>query len=156
MNNQPLRWLIIIGSGFVVGLILLLGVILLLGNTFFRPMFHPLSSPLSEFLPGKFESNGERIYFTATSNSGQPIVATMIETHPMQPGMIACVNCHGPEGRGGTITMMMSTFHAPDIRYSTLTAPEGDTTGNAEHEEHPPYTDATIKRAITEGIDPAG
>jgi hypothetical protein len=156
MNSQPLRWFIIIGAGFLVGLILLCGVILLFGQTLFRPMFHPLSSPLSQFLPGQFDSNGERIYFTGTSQSGQPIVPEMLEVHQMPPGRLACVNCHGPEGRGGTITMMMGTFHAPDIRYSTLTALEHDETGAEAHEEHPAYTNETIKRAITRGIDPAG
>jgi mono/diheme cytochrome c family protein len=48
--------------------------------------------------------------------------------------------------------MMMGSFDAPDIRYSTLTGEEhGD-----EHEEHPPYTDETLKQAITQGLDPAG
>ncbi|MER3458327.1 MAG: hypothetical protein C4309_06575 [Chloroflexota bacterium] len=47
--------------------------------------------------------------------------------------------------------MMMGSFVAPDIRYKTLTAAE-----HAAGEEHPPYTDETIKRAITQGIDPAG
>lgn len=78
MNTQPLRWLLIVGAGILTGLFLLAGIILLLGNTMFRPMFHPMSSPLSQFLPGQFDSNGERIYFTATSESRQPIVADVI------------------------------------------------------------------------------
>jgi mono/diheme cytochrome c family protein len=109
-------------------------------------------------LPGRFDSNGERIYFTATSQSGQPIVPEVLGMHQMHSGRMACADCHGPEGRGGTITVMMDTFDAPDIRYSTLTADEHEH-GEAEeagHEEHPAYTDETIKRAITEGIDPAG
>jgi hypothetical protein len=43
---------------------------------------------------------------------------------------------------------------APDIRYKTLTAEEMEHEGEEEH--HPPYTDETIKRAITRGVDPAG
>ena len=156
MNNQALRWVVIIGAGFLTGLILLFGVMLLLGNTLFRPMFHPLSSPMSQILPGQYDSNGERIYFTATSNSGQPIEAEMLGMRRMQPGMIACVNCHGPEGRGGTVTMMMETFKVPDIRYSTLTAAEHGQDNEDDHENHPPYTDEAIKRAITQGLDPAG
>ena len=46
---------------------------------------------------------------------------------------------------------MMGYAVPSDIRYETLTSGEHD-----EEEEHPPYTDETIKRAIREGIDPAG
>ena len=28
--------------------------------------------------------------------------------------------------------------------------------GHEEHEEHPPYTEETLKRAITQGLNPAG
>jgi cytochrome c oxidase subunit 2 len=97
----------------------------------------------------QFRSNGEQIYFTATSQRGSLITADM-GMGPMV-GMMACANCHGPDGRGGRVRMMMGSFVAPDIRYKTLTAAE-----HAEGEEHPPYTDETIKRAITQGIDPAG
>jgi hypothetical protein len=43
--------------------------------------------------------------------------------------------------------MMMWTFNASDIRYSSLTSGIGD---------EKPYTDELIKRAITEGLDPEG
>lgn len=102
----------------------------------------------------RFRSNGEQIYFTATSQRGTPISSDMrMGMGMMGSGMIACVNCHGPDGRGGRVRMMMSTFVAPDIRYKTLTAEKMEHGGG---EEHPPYTDETIKRAITQGVDPAG
>lgn len=104
---------------------------------------------------GRFRSNGERIYFTATSASGQPIVANMgqmMMSMPMIEGpMMACADCHGADGRGGTVWLMMGSFQAPDIRYTTLTA----AAHGEEHEEHPPYTAELIKRAITQGLDPA-
>lgn len=110
-----------------------------------------------------YQSNGEQIYFTATSQRGTPITFEMgggggmmgrAQRAPgMMGGMMACVTCHGPEGRGGQVRMMMmTTFVAPDIRYTTLTAAEMKQGG----EEHPAYTDETIKRAITQGVDPAG
>ena len=113
---------------------------------------------------GGFRSNGERIYFTATSDSGQPIMAEMGGMAISTP-MMACADCHGADGRGGTVWMMMDWFEAPDIRYQTLigtgaegasgTVAAGDTA--AEHDEgHLPYTDELIRRAITQGLDPEG
>ncbi len=69
-----------------------------------------------------------------------------------------CVSCHGPEGTGGRVNMMMWSFNTPDITWDNLTeaAGHGEETGEDEHEEHPPYTEETLKRAITKGIDPAG
>ena len=93
----------------------------------------------------QYSSNGERIYYTATSSSGDRITYTGGFTM-MQP--LACVNCHGPNGKGGSINMMMYSFEAPDITWTHLTADV--------HPDHPPYTEATVKQAITEGVDPAG
>lgn len=145
------RWLWIIGSGVIVGLILVV-VIVVFGTLLMVGLRgHPVN-----FFPGpyEYESNGERIYFTATSNSDRPMMSQMSGMHRMQ-GMMACVTCHGPDGRGGTVTMMMETFEAPDIRYHTLTEDEHEDSDKG-HTEHPPYTDATIKRAITQGLNPAG
>ncbi len=101
----------------------------------------------------QFRSNGEQIYFTATSQRGTPITSDM-GMGMMGGGALSCASCHGPDGRGGTVRMMMETFVAPDIRYKTLTAEKMEHDEGAE--EHPPYTDETIKRAITQGLNPAG
>jgi cytochrome c oxidase subunit 2 len=90
-----------------------------------------------------FQSNGERIYFTATSNSGEPIISS-IGAMTMRGGMMSCAACHGADGKGGRGRMMMWTFNASDIRYSSLTSGEK------------PYTGELIKRAITEGLDSEG
>ncbi len=63
----------------------------------------------------------------------------------------SCVSCHGEDGRGN-VPVMMSTEIPPDIRYEHLIEEEH----KEEGEEHPPYTDETIKRAITQGLNPAG
>ncbi len=93
---------------------------------------------------GSFSSNGQRIYFTATSSSGEAIIP---EGFTMMMHRIACVDCHGPEGKGGTVYMMMQSFDVPDITWPVLTG---------QHEDHPPYTEETAKRAIAQGVDPAG
>jgi cytochrome c553 len=91
-----------------------------------------------------FSSNGQRIYFTATSNSGERI------TYYGGLGMMmrfVCANCHGPQGHGGRIAIMMQTLDVPNITWPELTAQDMD---------HPAYTEETLKRAITQSLDPAG
>ena len=73
---------------------------------------------------GAFHSNGERIYFTATSERGSPITYTSGPTSGewmMMGGQLACVSCHGPGGKGGKHSMgMMQVMDAKDIRWSVL------------------------------------
>lgn len=108
----------------------------------------------------EFSSNGERIYFTATSQRGTSIRYDMGPSQMMMGGMMACASCHGPNGRGGRVQMMMTAFTAPDIRWETLTAAghghgQSEATHDGEGMEHPPYTEETLKRAITQGVNPA-
>ena len=111
---------------------------------------------VGDYGKGSFESNGERIYFRAGSSSGEPITYSGGAT--MMHHRVACVNCHGPEGKGGRVTMMMWRFDVPDITWDNLTQEEHheEKPGEEEHEEHPPYTEETLKKAITRGINPAG
>ncbi len=82
----------------------------------------------------RFDSNGAQIYFTGTSQRGTRITADM------EPGM----------------GMMMRIIQVPDIRYDTLTSDEHGGHEEEGEEGHPPYTEETIKRAITEGVNPDG
>jgi mono/diheme cytochrome c family protein len=112
-----------------------------------RPMQRP---------PGvlyQYQSNGERIYHSGFAEAGNRIAFT---GGPMWFRMHAgsCVDCHGPLGRGGT-TVMMTQITAPDIRYGVLTGKQHAAGEEAGH-HHEPYTDATIKRAITQGVEPDG
>ena len=162
-------------------------------------------------VPNEFSSNGERIYFTATSASGESITFTMGEEFDdhMMPGYgmfdfddmgfgdmdddsmdggtvgggmmgggmmgsgsmglhggMSCATCHGPDGRGGRY-MAMGEIETPDIRYVVLIGEEveaeddhdddGDDHSDDDDEHgHEPYTDDTIKQAITQGIEPDG
>ncbi len=96
---------------------------------------------------GAFGSNGERIYFTATSERDSAITYT---SGPASngwmmmggSGRLACASCHGPNGRGGEHSMgMMQVMDAPDIRWSAL-----------EDEFDP----ENFRLAVTEGKDPDG
>jgi hypothetical protein len=148
MDKRGISWLLVIGGGVLVGLILVAcaGVSLW------------LVSPLGGMAgPSRFDSNGAQVYFTGTSQRGTPIRARM------GPGMgrmrgsrLTCASCHGPDGRGGEVEMMMRVIEVPDIRYETLTSEEHGAHGEEGEEDHPPYTEETIKRAISEGVDPDG
>jgi len=101
-----------------------------------------------------FASNGEQIYYTGVSRTTGPIPRTGGPMWVYHPG-VGCVACHGVHGRGG-VPVMMGTALPEDIRYTTLTAAEPRNEGKKKEEmDHPPFTDATIKQTITQGVDPA-
>lgn len=98
-------------------------------------------------------SLGRQIYELGSDASG-PIPRAIPGGGLSGLGMMAsgCADCHGPDGRGGRIGMMMfGVVDVPDIRYSTLTAPHSD-----QGTTTPGWTDAEIARAIIDGTDPAG
>ncbi|MHB0856800.1 MAG: c-type cytochrome [Anaerolineae bacterium] len=101
----------------------------------------------------RYASNGERIYWSATSERGTSVVPKL-DGGMMMRRSLACVDCHGSDGRGGGVRFGMQIVEVPDIRYEVLTGESME--HDEEEEEHPPFTDETIRRAITEGIDPAG
>ncbi|MFB0545474.1 MAG: cytochrome c [Anaerolineae bacterium] len=146
MNEKKMPWLLVVGGGVLVGLLL----VACSGLTLWR-LVRPWS--LDTAVPTAFRSNGEQIYFTATSQRRKPIVSDA-GMGMMGAGMMTCANCHGPDGRGRRGWMMMRVFEAPDIRYESLISGEHGE-GHGE-EEAVPYNDEDIKRAITEGVEPDG
>ena len=100
---------------------------------------------------GAFRSNGERIYFTATSERGTAITYTggpaMSGGMMMGGGRLACASCHGPDGRGGEHNMgvhntgVMQTMTAKDIRWSAL---------------QDEFDAEKFRLAVTKGQDPDG
>lgn len=101
-----------------------------------------------------FSSNGQRIYYTAAGADGVPIPRTVAGSGMMGRGMIgavACVDCHGEDGRGGNAGTMYGVVEIPDIRYSALASVRSEN-GAAT----PAWTDSDIARAIREGIEPDG
>jgi len=94
---------------------------------------------------GVFDSNGERIYFTATSDRGTDISYSggpSSNGWMMMNGQLACASCHGPDGRGGVHRMgMMQQMDAKDIRWKSL---EGE------------FDTEKFRLAVEEGNDPDG
>lgn len=111
-----------------------------------------------------YSSNGERIYFTGTNNRGERI--SYSGGIPFGGGMmmgstLACVSCHGSDGRGGLHPMHMQVMDAPDITYDALTG-EGEEHAEEELEEdghadeHEGYSLDDFRRAVVEGEHPDG
>jgi mono/diheme cytochrome c family protein len=90
---------------------------------------------------------GERIFLTGGDESGRPMPRSGV-TGMMGSG-VACANCHGPDARGRTVQMMMGQVEAPDIRWSTLTAPPTDPADKA-------FDADSFFLAVTKGLDPNG
>ena len=100
----------------------------------------------------RYHSNGERIYRSSTSESGDPI---SYQTGSRVAAMhrLACATCHRRDGNGGRVAIMpFGTIDVPDITWPELTEFHHDD----EEPPHPPYREETLKQAITRGFNPAG
>jgi len=94
---------------------------------------------------GGSSSAGQRIWLTGVGADGQSIVrsAPQVSQGALMMGGGGCASCHGAGGRGGTLRMMMGpAIKAPDVTYAALIKAG--------------FTDATIGRAITQGLDEQG
>jgi len=141
--NSRIGWVVVIVAAALVGLALVCCVALGFGG-------YLVTRPGAEGAqPQEYVSNGQMIYFTGSNQQGQRIpfdgAPMWLYTHGG-----SCSSCHGADGRGGA-PVMMGTEIPGDIRYRHLTEEEHE-----EGEEHPPYTDELIRRAITLGLNPAG
>jgi cytochrome c oxidase subunit 2 len=106
------------------------------------------------FLSGcGFSSNGERIFFTATSKNG-PIA---IKEGPpmMRQAVKGCAHCHGRDGKGGH-SLDATGMKGTDIRYKTLALKYGGYLSYLEGkgEKIAGGIDTLIKKAIIDGEGP--
>jgi mono/diheme cytochrome c family protein len=99
---------------------------------------------------------GETIYRTGAFD-GQSIPRASSGGGMMGGGMMGggmradgCASCHGLDGHGRTTPALT----APNITYANLTDPKGMLAPDGSR--GPTYTGATLRRAITTGIDPTG
>jgi hypothetical protein len=102
---------------------------------------------------------GEAIYVQGILGSGTPLTATRAGAEPVTGEQAACVNCHRRSGLGS----QEARSSIPPITGQFLFHP---LTGGADELQLPyipgarlnrmPYTDATLARAIREGVDPEG
>lgn len=101
-----------------------------------------------------YSSIGEGIYYAGIGVDGRNIPYTEGPHWMATMGERGCVSCHGIDGKGG-FPLMMTSLVAPDITYESLTSEEHYHGGQREIHEGE-YTDADIRRAIVEGLEPSG
>jgi mono/diheme cytochrome c family protein len=99
--------------------------------------------------PTRFQTNGERIYFTGASESRTPITYTGGNMHLEMMGG-GCATCHGADRRGARM-MPELWLEAPPLTRAALFQVHED-----GHGSHASYDANTLHRAISRGLDPAG
>jgi mono/diheme cytochrome c family protein len=106
-----------------------------------------------------YTSNGERIYFTATSERGTRIRSQGGSAFGgMMTGRQTCAACHRPDGKGGVHWMHMQRMDAPDIRWKTLSSANHGGHGETNGDEHaePAYDVTAFQLAVMDGRSPGG
>ena len=107
-----------------------------------------------------YSSNGERIYFTATSENSGRIDYDGGFGPGMMPGSrdLACVSCHGEDARGGNVYFHMDSLSVPDIRWSALSGESWQEEEHAdEHNDaHEGYGLDEFRNAVVYGRHPDG
>jgi cytochrome c oxidase subunit II len=136
-------------------IVLLLGSILLTACGFYPP--NGTSSPGvgTNTNNGNYTSNGERIYFTAIDQNGNPIPSTGGPAYGGTAGeTLACVSCHGPQGRGSSNLSNIQWIDARPIYYSALVQMLQDEAGGTPQPGG--YTLDDFRKAVVEGEHPNG
>ena len=97
------------------------------------------------------EAAGRRVYIEGTSPAGHEISAEVGMAGAVLPGTaVPCANCHGRDGLGRAEGGVVP----PPIVWSQLTRSYGHVHDNGR--AHPPFDEASVARAVTQGVDPAG
>ena len=115
----------------------------------------PSTEPNSNNGGENYSSNGERIYFTAIDQAGNPIPSTGGPAYGAMIGdTLACVTCHGPEGRGSGNLLHMQWIDARPIYYGALVQLKQQIANGTPQPGG--YTLDDFRRAVVEGERPDG
>jgi ABC-type branched-subunit amino acid transport system substrate-binding protein len=110
---------------------------------FLQPLLAPALNPQ--------ELRGKQIYFEGTGPAGGKIIAYIGADKVQLPGSAAtCASCHGPDGRGRPEAGVIPS----DITWNHLVKRYGHS--HPMDRKHPAFTEASLKRSILNGNDPAG
>jgi mono/diheme cytochrome c family protein len=96
------------------------------------------------------ERRGQQIFEHGVSAQRPTIEASLSGGTRIPASVVPCAGCHGHDGSGRSEAGVIP----PDITWSVLTKPyrAESPTGRS----HSPYTERSLRRAITMGIDPSG
>jgi hypothetical protein len=102
--------------------------------------------------PTPAELRGKAIYADGVGDGGRPVAFRLITAGDglVASKGIACVTCHGVQGRGGRDGNVI----VPDISHARLAAPVA--VPKPPGRGRGAYTDVTLARVIAEGVDPSG
>ncbi len=107
-----------------------------------------------------YSTNGARIYFTATSDSGQRISYSGGPRFGgmMMGGQLNCASCHGDDGRGGAHFMHMDLMQVPDITFAELNGGQDEHGDNGDGHSHDNegYDLEDFSQAVVIGFHPDG
>jgi ABC-type branched-subunit amino acid transport system substrate-binding protein len=95
------------------------------------------------------EKKGKAFYLRGESASGQEITAMMGEVD-VPATTLTCAGCHGNRGEGRT----EGGVTAGNMSWTYLTKPYGHSDEGGR--KHGAYTEASLIRSLTAGVDPAG
>ena len=100
---------------------------------------------MRDYGKSSYKSNGERIFLTGQNDKGETISNSMMPSggHMGQMMRMGCANCHKASGKGGLLFPDGKTKSA-NITWERL------------QDHDPPYTENSLKKAITKGIEPDG
>ena len=130
-------------------------IFILLSGFFLTGCGHgPFFNSTDDYLSMTFTSNGERIYFTGTSDSGLPINATSTDSQMgmhMRMHAGGCVVCHD-EDRSGSRLFPRFWIKAPALTAQSLVEKSEHDDG---HGDHAIYTKESLRLAISAGLDPS-
>lgn len=108
-------------------------------------------SPIAAAQQTPDEKLGRQIYVSGSGSAKDSITAFMGDESMNIPATaLPCASCHGIDGSGRSEGGVVPS----DIRWETLSKAYGVT--HESGRSHPAYTESSLKRAITEGVDPAG
>ncbi|TET53028.1 MAG: c-type cytochrome [Actinobacteria bacterium] len=103
-----------------------------------------------------FSSLGEQIYNTGRGEDGK-LISFSSGPHWMSMHGGSCASCHGKKGKGD-IRVDMTDEIAPAITWDALVKGEHEHKDEEKNhkDEHQPYNEETVKKAIIEGKNPSG
>lgn len=110
-----------------------------------------MATPSAEVRDVGSTARGHSLYVNGVHPDGRPLAGTNANTGlPLPSAFVACVHCHGYEGRGGTEAGTVVS----DIRWDVLSKPYDYR--RPDGRRRAPYDAAAFHTALTQGLDPSG